>query len=137
MAVETVVILADDLIWATRLADLVRGSGREPAHVRSLLEFGAALQPGCATIIDLTARAYEGIPAVEMAAHLDARILCVGQHDDHDLRRRALDAGAERVLPYRALFERGPALLARWLAADGSGPADDGADQSTLPGGDA
>jgi hypothetical protein len=135
MAVETVVILADDLIWATRLADLVRGSGREAAHVRSLLEYGAALQPGCATIIDLTARTYEGIPAVEMAAHLDARILCVGQHDDHDLRQRALDAGAQRVLPYRALFERGPVLLERWLTADGSVPIPD-ADAQT-PGEDA
>lgn len=117
MAVETVVILADDLIWATRLAELVRRSGRDAAHVRSLLELGAVLRPGGTTIIDLTARAYEGIPAVELAAHLDARILCVGQHDDLELRRRALDAGAERVLPYRALFERGPVLLARWLDA--------------------
>jgi hypothetical protein len=135
MAAETVVILADDLIWATRLADLVRGSGREPAHVRSLLQYGAALQPGCATIIDLTARAYEGIPAVEMAAHLDARILCVGQHDDHELRQRALAAGAQRVLPYRALFERGPTHLARWLETGEPDPTTD--DEALPPGGDA
>jgi hypothetical protein len=90
--------------------------------VRSLLDFGAALQPGCATIIDLTARAYDGIPAVEMAAHVEARILCVGQHDDLELRRRAHEAGAQRVLPYRALFEKGPTLLARWLDADPSLP---------------
>jgi hypothetical protein len=117
MAPESVVILADDLIWGTRLKELVRATGRESVHVRSLLDFGAALDAGIPVIIDLTARAYDGIPAVEMAAHVDARILCVGQHDDRELRQRALDAGAQRVLPYRALFERGPALLANWLEA--------------------
>jgi len=68
-------------------------------------------------IIDLTARSYDGISAVEMAAHAHARILCVGQHDDHALRERAIAAGADRVLPYRTLFEKGVPLLRRWLGA--------------------
>ena len=42
-------------------------------------------------------------------------MLAVGQHDDVELRKRALDAGAERVYAYRKLFEDGPATLARWL----------------------
>ena len=126
------VILAEDLIWATRLSDLVTRADRVPRHVHSLMDFGAALRIGCAAIIDLTARGYDGISAVEMAAHVEARILCVGQHDDLALRKRALNAGAQRVLPYRALFERGAPLLQRWLdagtdeltdaATDGPGP---------------
>ena len=54
--------------------------------------------------------------AVETASDAGRRILCVGQHDDPELRRRALAAGAERVLPYRRLFEDGTAILASWLA---------------------
>src|SRR3954447_6567532 len=30
MELPAVAVLADDLIWSTRLADLVRGAGREP-----------------------------------------------------------------------------------------------------------
>ena len=44
-------------------------------------------------------------------------MLAVGQHDDHDLRRRALAAGADRVYAYRKLFEDGPRTLATWLGA--------------------
>ena len=63
----------------------------------------AALEPPlCRTsttsIVDLTARAYDGIAAIA-AAHAAGRpVLAVGQHDDVALRRRALAAGADRVL---------------------------------------
>ncbi|MEX2184653.1 MAG: hypothetical protein WEC14_09420 [Chloroflexota bacterium] len=43
-------------------------------------------------------------------------VLAVGQHDDRALRKRALDAGAYRVLAYRKLFEDGPASVAAFLA---------------------
>ena len=36
-------ILADDLIWATRLADLVQGAGAVPVPVRSLAALETAL----------------------------------------------------------------------------------------------
>jgi hypothetical protein len=41
--------------------------------------------------------------------------VAVGQHDDHDLRKRALARGAERVYAYRKMFEDGPATIAAWL----------------------
>jgi len=41
--------------------------------------------------------------------------LAVGQHDDVELRKRALAAGAERVYAYRKLFEDGPKTLGSWL----------------------
>ena len=44
--------------------------------------------------------------------------LAVGQHDDAELRRRALAAGADRVHTYRQLFEDGPRQMARWLAVE-------------------
>jgi DNA-binding NarL/FixJ family response regulator len=80
--------------------------------------------PGAdAVIVDLSARAYDGVDAVRRASQAGRRVLAVGQHDDAALRRRALDAGAERVHPYRKLFEDGPQTLARWLAAGAAGAA--------------
>ena len=68
-------------------------------------------------IVDLTARAYDGVVAVRRAAESGRRVLAVGQHDDAVLRRRALEAGADRVLAYRKLFEDGPATITAWLGS--------------------
>jgi electron transfer flavoprotein alpha/beta subunit len=42
-------------------------------------------------------------------------VLAVGQHDDHELRKKALAAGADRVFAYRKLFEDGPGTISAWL----------------------
>jgi hypothetical protein len=67
-------------------------------------------------IVDLTARAYDGIAAIATAHAAGRPVLAVGQHDDVDLRRRAKAAGADRIHPYRLLFEDGPRLVAAWVA---------------------
>jgi DNA-binding NarL/FixJ family response regulator len=109
-----VLVLADDLIWATRLVDAVTAAGGRPQRARRLDDLAAA-GPARA-IVDLTARAYDGVAAVRQIAGAGARVVAVGQHDDAALRRAAIEAGAERVFTYRALFENGPQTLARWLA---------------------
>jgi hypothetical protein len=112
-----VAILADDLIWASRLVDAVRAAGGEPRRARDVAGLSGLLAAGAGfAIVDLTARAYDGVAAVGDAATANARVLAVGQHDDVDLRKRALAAGAERVYAYRKLFEDGPTVLAAWLA---------------------
>jgi DNA-binding NarL/FixJ family response regulator len=111
-----VLVLADDLIWSTRLIEQVRAAGADAAPVRTLAALSQALPAADAVIVDLTARAYDGIVAVRKAADAGRRVLAVGQHDDAELRRRALAAGASRVHPYRKLFDDGPATLAAWLA---------------------
>jgi len=115
--VVRVVVLADDLIWQTRLADAVRSAGATPERVRTVGDLERALPSSHALVVDLTARAYEPLAAIARAKEIApaVRVLAVGQHDDVDLRRRALAAGAERVLAYRKLFEDGPGTLARWL----------------------
>lgn len=86
--------------------------------MRSAAALVAALPDVDHVVVDLTARAYDGVAAIE-AAHAAGRpVLAVGQHDDVALRRRALAAGADRVHPYRRLFEDGPRQLATWLAED-------------------
>lgn len=115
-----VIVLADDLIWATRLAALVRGAGATPIGVRDGAAFERALVERALgergrVVVDLTSRAYDGIAAVALAAARGCSVLCVGQHDDAALWQRARDAGAARVLAYRALHESGPAAIAAWL----------------------
>lgn len=112
---ERVIVLAQDLIWADRLARAVVAAGGEPIRVASLERLEAAVVGTDAAIIDLTALAYDGVAAIETARAAGARVLAVGQHDDHELRKRALAAGAERVYAYRKLFEDGPATIAAFL----------------------
>ena len=117
MARPRVVVLADDLIWATRLVDHVRTAGGDPVPCRALDVLEREVAASDAVVVDLTARAYDGVAAIETAARAGRRVLAVGQHDDIELRRRALAAGAQRVYAYRKLFESGPATLRRWLEA--------------------
>ena len=69
---------------------------------------------GC--LVDLTARAYDGIEAVRAATAAGVPVIAVGQHDDAEARRAATDAGAARVYAYRALFEHGDRVLGAWIA---------------------
>ena len=65
--------------------------------------------------MDLTARAYDGIEAIAAAVAAGASVLAVGQHDDMALRKRAIAAGAARVLAYRKLADDGPGAIRTWL----------------------
>ena len=115
-AAPRVVILADDLIWADRLAGAARTAGADPVLVRSLDRFEDALASTSLAIIDLTARAYDGVDAIVRARATGVRCLAVGQHDDLEMRKRALAAGADRVYAYRLLFQDGSATLSRWMS---------------------
>ena len=111
-----VAVLADDLIWATRLADIVHRAGGEPVRLASaaLLRAAVSTLDGC--VVDLTARSYDGIACVVIAASAHVPTVAVGQHDDIDERRAARDAGAAKVFAYRALFEHGDRDLGGWVA---------------------
>ena len=110
-----IAVLAQDLIWQDRLAKAVETAGATPMRAKTAPEFDRALACSDFAIIDLTARSYDPLAAIERARSLDARVLAVGPHDDLDLRKRALARGADRVLAYRKLFEDGPATVATWL----------------------
>ena len=113
-----VAILADDLIWSTRLSDAVSAAGGVPKRVRRVGDLETLLADGSLSfaVVDLTARAYDGVEAIRAAAAAGARVVAVGQHDDVATRKAALAAGAERVYAYRKLFEDGPRALGAWFA---------------------
>jgi ActR/RegA family two-component response regulator len=110
-----IAILAQDLIWADRLARAAEAAGAEPARAKTAPEFDRSLVCADLAIIDMTASAYDPLVAIERARSAGARVIAVGQHDDIALRKRALARGAERVFAYRKLFEDGPATIAAFM----------------------
>jgi hypothetical protein len=112
-----VVVLAQDLIWQTRLASLVEAAGGRVLRAATSAGLAGSLAEADAMVVDLTAHAYDPIAAIAQASAAGLRVMAVGQHDDHPLRKRARAAGAERVLAYRKLHDDGSATISAWLTA--------------------
>jgi hypothetical protein len=93
----------------------VQGVGAEPKRAQTAAEFDRALEGAHFAIVDLTARTYDPLEAIERGVAAGARVLAVGQHDDVDQRKEALARGADKVLAYRKLFEDGPATIEAWI----------------------
>jgi len=113
-----VIVVADDLIWSSRLRAAVDRAGSTSVVARTTEELASALDDSPAdapVIVDLNGRAYDGVAAVRAAADAGHLVLAVGQHEDIALRRRALAAGARRVFSYNKLFSDGPAVVASLL----------------------
>jgi hypothetical protein len=110
-----IAVLADDLIWATRLADGVRRSGSAAVPVRSAAALDGVLASVAGCIVDLTARAYDPLACLVAATAAGVPAIAVGQHDDAQIRRAARTAGASRVHAYRTLFEHGDRELGAWI----------------------
>lgn len=107
----TVAVLADDLIWASRLGAAIEHAGGQPVAVKSSDEISYGL-----LVVDLGGRAYDAIASVRAAASAGATVLAVAQHDDVEVRKAALAAGAKRVLSYNKMFSDGPAVMERLMA---------------------
>ena len=120
MIAPRLLVLADDLIWATRLEGQGRTLGASVQRFTASEPLIAALvaepaTPADLVAIDATARAYDAEAAVRAVAATGARVLALVQHDDPEGRASLIAAGAVRAMPYRALFERGHAILAGLL----------------------
>jgi DNA-binding NarL/FixJ family response regulator len=128
-----VAVLADDLIWASRITEAVRRAGATPIRLASTSELSIALEAGeledtpegertaavAGVIVDLFGRRFDGVAAIEQAAASRKPVIAVAQHDDQVTRKRALAAGASRVFSYNKFFIDGPRLIEGWLARGG------------------
>ena len=120
MTAPRLLVLADDLIWSTRLEGQGRTLGATVQRFTTTQPLMTALAAEPATpadlvAIDATARAYDAEAAVRAVAATGARVLALVQHDAPEGRASLVAAGAMRAMPYRALFERGHAILAGLL----------------------
>jgi DNA-binding response OmpR family regulator len=121
-----VVVLADDLMWSTRITEAVRRAGGSAVQLGTDDELAIALQAYelgdrqsiAGAIVDLAARRFDGVAAVERVTQARLPVIAVAEHDDQVTRKRALKAGATRVFSYRKFFEDGTRLVEGWLAAN-------------------
>lgn len=130
----SVVVLADDLIWASRLIEAVQRAGASPIRLSTQAELSTALQADSeaelsaadagralvGVIVDLFGRRFDGVAAVQCAVAAKKPVIAVAQHDDLVTRKRALAAGAWRVFSYAKFFSDGPRLVEGWLTRGGS-----------------
>jgi DNA-binding response OmpR family regulator len=124
-----VVVIADDLMWATRITEAVRRAGGKPVQLGSDEELSVALEATAVeveqtvhgAIVDLAARRLDAVDAIERVSAARLPVIAVAEHDDQLTRKRALNAGASRVFSYRKFFEDGTRLVEGWLAADRPG----------------
>ena len=117
-----VIIVADDLIWSSRLASIVARAGgwaRTVAGEAAVDDAfaGPAGRPAL-VIVDLGGRRYDGVAAVAAARSAGVPAIAIGPHEDVALRKRALAAGARRVYANSKMHAEGPALVRAWLAPD-------------------
>ena len=109
MTAPRLLVLADDLIWSTRLEGQGRTLGADVQRFATTAPLIAALAANPATpsdlvAIDATARAYDAEAAVRAVAATGARVLALVQHDDPEGRASLIAAGggARHAVP-RAL----------------------------------
>ncbi len=108
-----IAVVADDLIWATRLSSAIERAGAEPVRLGATAPLPA--EPCAGAVVDLALRGADGLAVIARLHAAGLPVLAVANHDDVPLRKRALAAGAGKVLAYRKLFEDGPAVIAAWL----------------------
>ena len=116
-----VIVVADDLIWSSRLGAAVERAGATSVPARSTADLNRALRESVEetpVVIDLNGREYDGVDAVGVAAEEGHPVIAVGQHEDTKLRKRAVSAGAIRVFSYNKMFIDGPALITKLLEGE-------------------
>ena len=109
-----VLVVADDLIWESRLREAVDRAGAAAIVARSASEAEGSLMASLGlrgVIVDMSGRGFDGLAIIRSAAKAGHKVLAVAQHDDIELRRSALDAGARRVFSYNKLFSDGPNVV--------------------------
>jgi len=127
-----VVVLADDLMWSTRIAESIRRAGGRAVPLSGEAELTIALEaqqvgdePSLSgAVVDMGARRVDAVAAIARISAARLPVIAVAQHDDQLLRRRALQAGASRVFSYQKYFVDGTRLVERWLAAGAAGTSE-------------
>jgi DNA-binding response OmpR family regulator len=109
-----IAIVADDLIWASRLAAAVERAGAVPVRVSG--QGALPPEPCHGAIVDLALRGADGIDVIARLRAAGLPVIALANHDDAPLRKRALVAGAGKVLAYRKMHADGPEVVAAWLA---------------------
>ena len=115
---DTVVALAADLMFASRIRGAAEAAGRELVLVRRAAELAPTVERVGArlVLVDLDGRSGDPVAAIAAlkanATTAGVPVVAFGSHVAKDLLESARDAGAERVLARSAFVQRLGALMA-------------------------
>ncbi len=112
---RTVVALVDDLFVQSRIEAAARATGQAVRYARTAEELREAAHGDGQTVV-LVGMAATRLPWPDLIRDLkdhaaDTFVLAFGPHKDLELRRRALEAGADRVIANSAFMKALPELL--------------------------
>ena len=110
-------LLCDDLMFAVQLQSMARAAGFRPVSLRS----GQELPPGDVLIVNL-ANKTPWEPAIQQAATRSTPVIAFGPHVQAELRRRAKELGAHRVLANSYLARDLPGVLQELRRSMDGGP---------------
>lgn len=94
-------LISDDLLFGSKVEAMIRAAGGEQA-VDGPVEL---------TILDLTDAGGEVARAVEFARAAGAPILAYYSHVDDDVRRAAIEAGVDKLVPRSRMMREGAELI--------------------------
>lgn len=110
-----VVAHVPDLLFGSKVQGMLAAAGHDVALVGDEAGAREQIEGSDVLVIDLTADAAAGIALLEAlradGAVDDTRTLAFYSHVDADVRRRALDAGFDLVVPRSRMAREGAALV--------------------------
>ncbi|MFY9488772.1 MAG: hypothetical protein WAP35_08795 [Solirubrobacterales bacterium] len=106
-----VVLLTDDLMFGSKVEAMIRAAGGEPVLIAAPNQLDA-VGDAKLLIVDLVTDSFEGVnvslPGTPRLAYY--------AHTDDDVRRAALTAGFDRVVPRSRMMREGVELVTQLLA---------------------
>jgi DNA-binding response OmpR family regulator len=114
-----ILALEKDLFFAVKIRDTLRHHDYEVTIARDLPSFEqnlTAIRPAL-VIINIATRGVDWEQAIRLAHDSHYPILTFGSHKDLDLRARALQAGATRVVANSQFAQHMPTLVQRLLTS--------------------
>lgn len=108
------VLLTDDLLFGSKVEQMIREAGAEPKLVASPAAARVARATPDLLVVDLISDAFDGIAVLAGAG---GKTLAYYAHTDDDVRQAALAAGCDKVVPRSRMMREGPRLIAELLAA--------------------
>jgi hypothetical protein len=110
-----VVAFVPDLLFGSRVLEAIRAAGHEPVAAADGAALAAAVAGAQAAVVDLTHEPAARVEMVAQARPQGLRVLAFYSHVEGDVRRLALEAGFDLVVPRSRMAREGSALVARLL----------------------
>lgn len=96
-------LITGDLLFGSKVESMIREAGCVPV--------GAAVSDAVLSVLDLTERGIDVAQAIAGARCDDRPVLAYYAHTDDDVRRAAIEAGVEKIVPRSRMMREGAELI--------------------------